>query len=169
MFRNGNILVLNSYRKELLEALFTLGRPCCWGDPSHTHRPSRRAPRRQRRCSHRRTRWASPCTCPRGGTASRSCYSVLRSPAPLPGSPWLFLPGPGPLRSAAETECNPGSPSVGWLFHLQGKYCACEHVLRCFVQDFKTKQDWGLTEAKIVAFTENGRSQKGPWFATKYY
>lgn len=141
MFRNGNILVLNSYRKELLEALFTLGRPCCWGDPSHTHRLSRRALRRQRRCSHRRTRWASPCTCPRGGTASRSCCSVLRSPAPLPGSPWLFLPGPGPLRSAAETECNPGSPSVGWLFHLQGKYCACEHVLRCFVQDFKTKQD----------------------------
>lgn len=128
-------------KKELLEVLFTLGQSCSWGDPCHTHRLSRRAPRTRRRCSHRRTRWASPCTCPRGGTTSHSCCSALCTPAPLPGSPWLFLPGPGPLRSTAETECNPGSPSVGWPFHLQGKYCTCEHVLRGFVQDFKTKQD----------------------------
>ena len=116
------------------------------GHPRYTHHLSRTGLWMQRRCSHRRTRWAFPCTSRRCGTTSRSCCSALCSPAPLRESPWLFLPGPGPFRSTAETECIPESPSVGWLFHLKGKYCKCKHVPRCFVQDFTTKQNWGLTE-----------------------
>lgn len=77
--------VLNSYRKELLEALFTLGRPCCWGTRvTLSHRLSRRA---RVGGGGAVTENPLPRTCPVVAQPPRSCCSVLRSPAPLPGSP----------------------------------------------------------------------------------
>lgn len=134
--------------------VFPLGRPC------HTYHLSRMALHMQRRCSHKRTHWAFLCIGLHWDTAFRSCCNALYSPAPLRGSPWLFPPGPGPLRSAAETECIPESPSVWWPFHLKGKYCKWKHVPRCFIQDLKTKENWGLTEnGKNGGLTENGKNQ----------
>ena len=99
----------------------------------HTHPSRRMARRRQRRFSHMRSLCAFLYTSLRCDTDGRRCCSVLGTLAPLLGSSWLFLPDPGPDGSIAETECTPGSLSVGLWFHLQGKHCKCKPVPWCLI------------------------------------
>ena len=109
----------------------------------HTHRSRRMARHMQRRCSHTWSLCAFLCTSLHCDTDGHMCYSVLDTLAPLLGSSWLFLPDPGPARSIAETECTPGSLSVGLRFHLQGKHCKCKRVPLCLIQDFIFMLNWG--------------------------
>ena len=97
----------------------------------HTHHFRRMARRRQRRCSHKQCPCVSLCISLRCDTGVCSCCSVPGTLAPRPASLSLFLPGPGPARSAAATECIPGSLSVWWPSRLQGKHCKCKRVLAC--------------------------------------
>lgn len=107
----------------------------------HTYHWSRTALYMRRRCSHKRTQRAFLCTSLHYDTNPHSCCNAPDSLAPHQESPWLSLPGPGPVHSAAETGCIPGSPSVWWPSHLKGKHCTWRHVPRCLIQDLKTKQN----------------------------
>ena len=128
----------------------------------HTHPSRRTARRRQRRSSHRRSPWAFPDTSPRCDTGGRRCCSVLGTLAPLLGSSWLALPGPGPARSIAETECTPGSLSVGLRFRLQGKHCQCKRVPRRLIQGFTFALNWGPISALRSVVTPDSAA---PWTA----
>lgn len=116
-----------------------------WGISWRTYHGSRTALCRRRACSHRRTRWASPCTCRHCGTASRSCHSALGSLAARPASPGRVPPDPAPRHSAAETGYSPEIPSAGSRSRLKGKYYESKHVPGCFIKVLKTTGNGSLT------------------------